>query len=247
MRPGRVAPRPFPSTAPASRPSPLAPAVPYIPHPVHAALPEDPRILAPEALLAPLTPLQQLWAYITLGASPIVTEELAPLLGGLAASQRQLHLSAVITSVTIGGWVATTLLYVLGRWRGRWLRRRFPQTGDFIKRTLRAVRRRPWRSALAVRFAFGARLLLPLACGAAHMRLDVYLIGTLISSAVWSTLFAYVGFWFGEAAVAGLERVREYDQYVGVVVVGLGLASWWWWRRRRARRTAPRAAARHAP
>jgi membrane protein DedA with SNARE-associated domain len=154
----------------------------------------------------------------------------------------------VIAAITLGGWIATTLLYVLGRWRGRWVRRRFPQTADFIKRTLRAVRRRPWRSALAVRFAFGARLLLPLACGAAHMRADVYLLGTLVSSAAWTTLFVYLGFWFGEAAVAALQRVREYDQYVGVAIVTLGLGSWWWWRRRRARRATPPAAApRHAP
>ena len=107
-------------------------------------------------------------------------------------------------------------------------------------RAMRAVRRRPWRTALAVRFAFGARLLLPLACGAAHLRLDVYLLGTLVSSVAWTLLFAWLGLWFGETALAGLRKVRAYDQYVVAALVPVGALAWWWWRRRRAARAAAR-------
>lgn len=191
----------------------------------------------------PLAHAQRVWAYLTLGASPIVTEELAPLIGGLTASQGQLALGPVIVALTVGGWIATTLLYALGRWRGRWVRRRFPAVGATMKRWLRAVRRRPWGSALAVRFAFGARLLLPLACGAAHLRLDVYLLGTLLSSAVWSTVFALLGFWFGDAAVAALHAVRRYDQYAVGVLAGLATLVWLMLRRRRGRATAAAATA----
>ncbi|GLC23974.1 DedA family protein [Roseisolibacter agri] len=191
----------------------------------------------------PLTHAQRLWAYATLGASPIVTEELAPLIGGLTASQGQLAIGPVIVALTLGGWIATGLLYALGRWRGRWVRRRFPAVNGHMKRWLRAVRRRPWRSALAVRFAFGARLLLPLACGAAHLRLDIYLLGSLLSSIVWSTAFALVGFWFGDAAVAALHAVRRYDQYAVGVLAGLATLVWLMLRRRRRGRTEAAAAA----
>ncbi|MGZ8414539.1 MAG: DedA family protein [Gemmatirosa sp.] len=183
-----------------------------------------------------LSHAEQLWLYLTLAASPILTEELGALLGGVAASQGQVRLVPAIVALTVGGWVATTLLYVLGRWRGRWVRRRFPAVGTTMKRWLRAVRRRPWGSALAVRFAFGARLLLPLACGAAHLRLDVYLIGSLLSSVVWSTVFALLGFWFGDAAVTVLHGIRRYDQYAVGVVAGLAVLAWLMIRRRRRNR-----------
>ncbi len=185
-----------------------------------------------------LTHAERLWLYLTLAASPILTEELGALLGGVAASQGQVRLVTAIAALAIGGWVATTLLYALGWWRGRWVRRRFPAVNAPMKRWLRAVRRRPWGSALAVRFAFGARLLLPLACGAAHLRPDVYLLGSLASSVAWSAIFAVLGFWFGDAAVTVLQAVRRYDQYAVGVVAGLAVLAWLMIRRRRRLRAA---------
>src|SRR5256885_14329240 len=96
----------------------------------------------------PLTPLQQIWAYVTLGASSIVTEELAPLVGGLAASQGELGLKRVMIAIAFGSWAATAVLYVLGWWRGRWVRRRWASGGRYMKRGPRAGRERPRRGAV---------------------------------------------------------------------------------------------------
>ena len=41
----------------------------------------------------PLSFSHRLWAYLTLGATGIITEEATPLIGGLAAHDRRLHLS----------------------------------------------------------------------------------------------------------------------------------------------------------
>jgi membrane protein DedA with SNARE-associated domain len=139
-------------------------------------------------------------------------------------------------AIAVGGWAATMGLYFLGAWRGRWVRRRWPKVGRYMKRVLRAVRRRPWRSALAVRFAFGARVLLPVACGAAHLPLWIYLIGSAVSSIVWSVVFTEVGYLFGEAAITALRRMERYDEYVVAVLLGVGLVGLLIWRQRRQRR-----------
>jgi membrane protein DedA with SNARE-associated domain len=193
------------------------------------------------------TPLETLGVYLSLAVGPIAFEEVAPLGAGVAASQGRVPLWAAVVAMTLGGWAATAVLYALGRWRGRWIRRRFPRAGGVIKRLLRAVRRRPWQSALAVRYAFGARVLLPLACGAAHLRPDVYLIATFVSSATWSTLFALLGFWFGQTALAVIGRVREYEQLVVGVVAGLAVLGWLIVRRRRAAAAVAAAATPPSP
>lgn len=181
-----------------------------------------------------------LWAYVTLGASGIATEELSPIVGGVAVSQGELAFWPVVAAVAVGCWVATALLYALGRWRGRWVRRRWPQIRRPMAGLLRAVRRWPWRSALAVRWAFGARILLPVACGAAHVRLPTYLVGTAISSAFWAAAFVGVGYLFGDAAVAVLAGIRRYNRWaIAVAVVAAAIA----WAVLRRRRTAARAAA----
>jgi membrane protein DedA with SNARE-associated domain len=185
------------------------------------------------------------WAYLALAVGPIATEELAPILAGIEIGRGELPLVPALVVMAIGGWVATTLIYALGRWRGRWVRRRFPRADRTIKRLLRATRRRPWRAAFLVRWAFGLRILLPLACGAAHVRPDVYLVGSAISSVTWTLGYTFVGFWFGQAAVALLQRVREYDGVATAVVAVLAVGAWLVVRRRRqhaAARTAARAA-----
>jgi membrane protein DedA with SNARE-associated domain len=165
---------------------------------------------------------------------PIATEELAPIVAGIEVAAGQLPLVPSFVVLVLGGWIATAILYAVGRWRGRWLRRRFPKIAPTLKRLLRYVRRRPWRSAFVVRFAFGLRLLLPLACGAAHVRPDVYLVASLLGSVAWTAVYGFVGWWFGQAALAALQRVREYNALVAVVVVGLVVVGWLIVRRRRA-------------
>jgi membrane protein DedA with SNARE-associated domain len=143
--------------------------------------------------------------------------------------------------MTLGGWVSTGLLYALGRWRGAWLRRRFPRAEATVEKLLAAVERRPWRSALAVRYAFG----LP---GAAAARLRGrartrrrYALASLASSATWSAAFALLGYWFGQAAITALRRVQAYDQYVVGVLAGAALVAWLVWRRRRQAAASPPA------
>ncbi|GJG87098.1 hypothetical protein tb265_22790 [Gemmatimonadetes bacterium T265] len=144
----------------------------------------------------------------------------------------------VILAVTIGGWIATGLLYLLGSWRGPWVRRRFPQAGRAIDVLTRAVCKRPWRASFAVRFAFGARLLLPLACGVAHVRPSTYFVGSLAGSAAWATVFVFIGYEFGQAAIRTLERVRSYDRYAYVLAAAAAVIAVAVLLRRRRRRRA---------
>src|SRR5262247_1800167 len=119
------------------------------------------------ALAAPshfLARLSEVWAYVALGASTIVTEELAPLLGGFASEQGHLGFVRAIMACAIGVWGATVLLYFVGRWRAAWVRLQLRKSAPVVRRLLRAMRWRPWRSTILGRFIFGARIALPLAC-----------------------------------------------------------------------------------
>ena len=162
------------------------------------------------------------------------------MLGGVAASQGQLGLVRVIVAVTVGGWIATALLYLLGAWRGPWVRARFPRAGDAIEKLLRAVRKRPWGASFGVRFVFGARLLLPLACGVAHVRPLTYFVGSFAGSAAWAAVYVVIGYEFGETAIHVLEHVRSYDRYgYALAVVAALVALVVFLRRRRTRTPAP--------
>jgi membrane protein DedA with SNARE-associated domain len=171
-----------------------------------------------------LSHLAEAWAYVTLGASGIITEEAAPIVGGFAAHEGHLGFVRVVLACAIGTWSAGVALYALGRWRGKWVRRRFRRAGRYVTRLLVFVRRSPWRSAFGVRFAFGARIVLPIACGAARLRLPIFLIGSAAASLIWAALFATVGWLFGETALLVLGHIRRYeDEIAGLLIVGVAL------------------------
>jgi membrane protein DedA with SNARE-associated domain len=187
-----------------------------------------------------LSHLAEAWAYVTLGASGIITEEAAPIVGGFAAHEGHLGLKRVILACSLGTWLAAVALYALGRWRGKWVRRRFPKAGRYMTRLIVFVRRSPWKATFAVRYAFGIRIVFPVACGAARLRLPVFLTGSAIACVTWSTLFALVGWGFGETAILILGQIRKYEDIIAALLVaGVILIFVMIVRRRRAERLAP--------
>lgn len=145
------------------------------------------------------------------------------MVGGLAAHNHDLRFALVVLWVAAGVWSADIVLYYLGRWRGRWVRERWPVLRGVILRSLRVVRRHPWRSSLAVRWAYGLRFTLPVACGAARLPLALYLIGSAISSILWALVFTTGGWLVGRTGRALGWHPKKYHVafMVAVVVVGV--------------------------
>jgi membrane protein DedA with SNARE-associated domain len=163
--------------------------------------------------------LERMWGYITLGATGSFVGEASPLLGGLAAFDRRLHLVSVINAVALGTWLGGFLFYWLGRSQGRRIRKRWPRLRPVIIRSIAIVRRHPWRASLLVRFAYGLRIALPIACGVARLPLAVYAAGTAVSSVVWSAAFTILGWVLGRTTETLIGHVREYESVIGGVVV----------------------------
>jgi membrane protein DedA with SNARE-associated domain len=190
-----------------------------------------------------LAQLSGFWSYVTLGAISIIVEEFAPVTGGVTVHEGHLSLVLVALSVAVGTWVSDILLYLLGRWRGAWVRKRWPRFGRALTRTLMGVRRAPWRSSLAVRYAYGLRLTLPIACGAAHVPIAEYLAGSGISCFTWACLFTIIGWSFGRSAELVMHHMRRYEDVLGVAAAGLAGVLVLLYVRRTQRRQDPAARA----
>lgn len=168
-----------------------------------------------------MTLLEKVWKYTALGASSIVFEEANPIFGGIAARHGRAGMLGVVIAVALGTWVASIALYYVGRWRIDWVHSRWPNKRRLLDAALAAVERHPWRSSLAVRFAYGLRLPLPIACGAARVPIGLYTIGSGISCWVWSIGFAYLGFAFGGLAIKLLQTTRMLEVRLGFVALVL--------------------------
>jgi membrane protein DedA with SNARE-associated domain len=168
-----------------------------------------------------MTGLERLWKYTALGATSIVFEEANPIFGGIAVRQGRLELFAVIAAVALGTWLASIGLYMVGRWRIEWVRRRFPKKQRLLDGALEIVRRHPWRASLAIRFAYWLRIPLPIACGAARLPLSLYVLASGISCWVWSITFVLLGYWATGPALRMLAFTRRGDVRLALVAVVL--------------------------
>lgn len=158
--------------------------------------------------------LSPAWAYVLLGATSIITEEATAVVAGFAAHQGHLHLGRAALACTIGSWAADLVLYGLGRWPRLRAPLRWRALERPIARLVRAVRRHPWRASLAVRFVYGARLLLPITCGTARIPFWQYVVGSAVSAVVWSAVFVGAGWSFGETAVMAIGHVRRHEDTI---------------------------------
>ena len=179
-----------------------------------------------------LSSFQRLWAYLSLGATGIITEEATPLIGGLAAKSRNLELGAVGLWVASGTWLAGLGLYYIGRFRGAWARRRWPRLRMVMIRAFKILRRHPWRSSLAVRWAFGLRLTLPIACGAARVPIGPYMMGSAVSCLTWAFTFTMLGWAFGQTAMIALGHVRRYEKDLIAIIILVVVVIFWVMRKR---------------
>ena len=181
-----------------------------------------------------------LWPYLTLGAGSMLAEEAAPILGGLAAHEGRLAPIPVALAIGAGTWLVTMALYYVGRVRDRWVRKRFPRLRTFLLRAFKVVRRHPWRASLAVRWVFGLRIALPIACGAARVPIVLFIVASAISCFAWAATFTLIGWLFGRAAEQLLEQVHRYDWWI-VAVLAVGCVAGWQLARSRRRRLERRA------
>ena len=186
-----------------------------------------------------MTLLEKLWKYTALGVTSIIMEEANPIFGGIAVRHGRAGMLGVIVSVALGTWVASIALYYVGRWRIDWVRARWPEKHKLLDGALRIVQRHPWRASLAVRFAYGLRIVLPIACGAARLPIILYTVASGISCWLWSIAFAYLGLAFGGAAMALLHFTGRLEVRLGVLVLILSIVLIFIMRRRfMAERTA---------
>jgi len=160
-------------------------------------------------------------------------EEFAPLAGALAAHHGRGDIWLVALACAFGSWLHGLTLYSIGR-RARSLLLRPAFAGPLEK--LRSHRR---TALLGIRFAYGLRLTLPLACGAADIPAGAFALWTGISSIAWAALFAAVGWFVGELAVTLIRDLRHYEVSAGVALLAAGAAFYLWRRWRMREVTGP--------
>lgn len=170
---------------------------------------------------------------------PIPSEVVIPPAGYLA-QQGKMHMGLVILSGTLGSLAGAYANYFAARYLGRPLLIKYGRyvwiTEEHFERVEEYFRRHGEISTFIGRLLPVVRHLISLPAGLAgmnHLRFSLY---TLLGSAIWVTVLAWIGYFIGENE----ELILKYSHQAVLDVIAFSallVVVYVWWHRRRAARS----------
>lgn len=165
----------------------------------------------------------------------------------LAYSERELSLPWIIVVGTVAATLGDNLGYALGRRGGRPLLERYKHWFRISDRTVQRGERMFVRYGSATiffaRFIFGLRIIVGPLAGVLRMPWKQFALFNFLGAAVWVTVIALVGYFFGSQWDRVLRVLKEVDAGIFIAATGVILILWLRHHRRKALRKAAGGAA----
>jgi membrane protein DedA with SNARE-associated domain len=170
------------------------------------------------------------YGYLMIFLGTLAEGETVLMLGGYFAHGGYLDLGGVIFTAYIAAICGDQLFFHLGRRHAKLLLGRFPRLRDKVNVALHRVERHQVKVVLSMRFLWGLRIALPVALGLTGMSARKFLWLNLLSAAVWSSVFALVGFGTSHVAAQIVDNLHHYQKWIaaGVLLVA-ALVLWLRW------------------
>ena len=157
------------------------------------------------------------YALIFLGT--VAEGESLLVLGGYFAQQGYLNLGGVMITAYLGAVCGDNLFFHLGRHHAKRLLARFPKLRERVNLALARVEKHQAKVVLSMRFLWGLRIALPIALGLSNMPTRRFVWLNLLSAAVWSNVFAIVGYAAGELVRQLEADLHRYEKWIAAVLV----------------------------
>ena len=172
---------------------------------------------------------------------PVPGETTLLLASFLAYSEHKLHLGWIIVVATCAATLGDNLGYAIGHHGGRPLLERYqhifriPQSS--LERGERLFARYGAFTVLFARFIFGLRVFAGPLAGVLRMPWKAFAVFNFVGAAVWVTVIATVGYFFGKHWDALEHAIGRFNLVTGGLVLAVILLFWWKQRRRLAPKT----------
>jgi membrane protein DedA with SNARE-associated domain len=134
---------------------------------------------------------------------PIVPSETAIITLGVAtAGSTDPRIGVLVALAAFGAWCGDNFNYLLGRWFGPWVVRRFLSGERGTRQRVwaeRSLDHYGWRLIIACRFIPGGRTAVTLTCGLIGYNHRAFMSATAVAAAIWSSYAFFIGRLGGKA------------------------------------------------
>ena len=170
--------------------------------------------------------LLQTYGYYALFIGTFLEGETILVLAGFLAHQGYLELRWVILLAFLGSLSGDTLVFHLGRWKGRAFLARHPRWDKRAVRVHRALDRYQAYVVLSFRFFYGLRNITPFVIGSSGFSPTRFLLLNATGALIWAVVVGSGGYIFGEAIKLFLADVKKYERLLLLVVALGGCVLW---------------------
>jgi membrane protein DedA with SNARE-associated domain len=181
------------------------------------------------------------YGYAAVFVGTLLEGEAILLIAAYAAQQGYLSIPVVVTVAFVGATLGDQIFFLLGRFFGPALVRRFDSIRSRAEQVNRLlVRHHAWL-IVSIRFAYGLRIAGPIIIGMSTLPAWRFFLFNAIGALLWAPIIASVGYLFGhmlEWLLVDLKRFEMWGLVVLLVVLASAVALSYRSRRRGARASA---------
>lgn len=178
-----------------------------------------------------LVELIQNYGYLIVFVGTLLEGETIVVLAGFAAFQGHLSLQYIIPVAILGSSLGDHVYFYIGRMKGRSILAKRPHWHARVGKIHDLLIRHQNLLIFGSRFMYGFRMAIPVVLGTSKVSALRFSVLNIAGAVVWSLLFAFGGYMFGEAIEAFLGNVKKIEGYIllGIifVVVLMQVINWW--------------------
>jgi membrane protein DedA with SNARE-associated domain len=175
------------------------------------------------------------YGYIFVFLGTLFGGETVLAMAGFVAHRGYLLLPWVIVIGWAGNFTDTLIWFLLGRYFGNAVIRRYPAWQPRIDKMDNWLIRYRAPAVIGVRFFAGFRTPANLAIGMSDIPLLSFLLLNLVGAFLWAVVIATVGYFFGTAVKALMGDLKDLELLLVALMGVMGVAGWLYlrWRHRR--------------
>jgi len=174
--------------------------------------------------------LQQLvvdYGYLALFIGTYLEGETILVIAGFLAHSGYLELQWVMVTAFLGTFAGDQTFFYLGRWKGIAFLEKRPLWHSKTDKVFEMLHKHQIPVILGFRFLYGVRNVTPFVIGASKIHPLKFFALNFLGAAIWAIAVAYLGYEFGDLAETFLGKIKEYETYILVVLIAIGLALFW--------------------
>lgn len=167
--------------------------------------------------------MRTILVYVGIATGIFFEGEMTMISAVVAGHHGYVNISAVIVLGIIGAFTSDILYFFIGRKKGKSWLVKHPKYKKRAETIFKKLNRAPLTVFISYRFLYGFRTVAPLIIGTSIISAKKFIIYSFVSSLIWASVFALLGYYIGDMIVRKLHYIQHIEKYIIGMFVLLGI------------------------